>query len=102
MWEAVTGCRFTPMRAEQKRKEKIENRKEGKSSPLLAIFYFLFSIFYFLPSAVCAQEAGQEVVANLSAGRVVIYVAKDGIAIAANESRVEADSRPPLARRIAR
>ncbi len=43
-----------------------------------------------------AQEAGQEVVANLAAGRVVIYVAKDGMAIAANESHVEADSRPPL------
>ncbi|MBI1738393.1 MAG: hypothetical protein HYR58_04015, partial [Acidobacteria bacterium] len=59
-------------------------------------FYFLFSIFYFLPFAVWAQEAGQEVVANLAAGRVVIYVAKGGIAIAANESRVEAESRPPL------
>jgi len=43
-----------------------------------------------------AQEAGQEIVANLSAGRVVIYVAKDGMVIAANESRLEADSRPPL------
>jgi hypothetical protein len=60
------------------------------------MFYFLFSIFYFLPCALRAQEAGQEVVANLSAGRVVIYVAKDGMVIAANESRVEADSRPPL------
>ncbi len=43
-----------------------------------------------------AQEAGQEVVANLASGRVVIYVAKDGIAIAANEGRMEAESRPPL------
>jgi hypothetical protein len=84
------------MRAEQKRKEKIEKRKAGKPRPLRAIFYFLFSIFCFLASAVYAQEAGQEVVANLSAGRVVIYVAKDGMVIAANESRVEADSRPPL------
>jgi len=84
------------MRAEQKRKEKIEKRKEGKLRPRRAIFYFLFSIFYFLPCALRAQEAGQEVVANLSAGRVVIYVAKDGMVIAANESRVEADSRPPL------
>ncbi|MBI3661973.1 MAG: hypothetical protein HY234_02845 [Acidobacteria bacterium] len=58
--------------------------------------YFLFSIFCFLPCALCAQEAGQEVVANLAAGRVVIFVAKDGIAIAANESHIEADSRPPL------
>jgi hypothetical protein len=84
------------MHAEQKRKEKMENRKEGKHRPRRAVLYFLFCIFHFLASAVCAQEAGQEVVANLAAGRVVIYVAKDGIVVAANESRVEADSRPPL------
>jgi hypothetical protein len=80
------------MHAEQKRKEKIENRKEGRHRPRRTVFYFLFSIFYLLASALCAQE----VVANLAAGRVVIYVAKDGMVIAANESRVEADSRPPL------
>lgn len=74
----------------------MENRKEGKHRPRRAVFYFLFSIFALLVAALSAQEAGQEVVANLSAGRVVIYVAKDGIAFAANESRVEADSRPPL------
>ena len=84
------------MRAEQKRKEKIEKRKEGKPRPGRAVFYFLFSIFAFLPCALCAQEVGQEVVANLSAGRVVIFVAKDGMVIGANESRVEAESRPPL------
>jgi len=37
----------------------------------------------------------QEVVANLAGGHVVVYVAKDGIAIAANEHRIEAESRPP-------
>jgi hypothetical protein len=84
-------------RKPEKRKEKIEERKEEtRGIRRIWHFYFLFSIFYFLPGALCAQEAGQEVVANLSAGRVVIYVAKDGIAIAANESRVEAESRPPL------
>ncbi len=97
---------MTQMCAEQKRKGKMENRKEGNHFPRRAIFHFLFSIFYFLPLTVCAQEAGQEIVANLAAGRVVIYIAKDGIAIAANETRVEADSRPPLlvqlsARRVA-
>jgi len=85
-----------PMNADQKRKEKIEKRKEGKPRLRRVVCCFLFSIFYFLPCALWAQEAGQEIVANLSAGRVVIYVAKDGMVIAANESRLEADSRPPL------
>ena len=85
------------MYAEQKRKEKRENRKEEtRGRRRIWHFYFLFSVFCFLPCALRAQEAGQEVVANLAAGRVVIYVAKDGIVIAANESRVEAESRPPL------
>ena len=89
------------MRAHRKneyRKEKIENRDEEVAVRRRRKFhrcgfaYFLFSLFYFLPSALAAQE----VVANLAAGRVVIYVAKDGIAVAANEGPVEADSRPPL------
>jgi hypothetical protein len=84
-------------RKPEKRKEKIENRKEEiRGKRRIRHFYFLISIFCFLPSAVWAQEAGQEIVANLASGRVVIYVAKDGIAIAANEGRVEAESRPPL------
>ncbi len=52
----------------------------------------------FLPAATKgqAQEYEQEVVANLAAGRVVLYVARDAIVIGAVERRVEADSRPPL------
>jgi hypothetical protein len=61
--------------------------------------YFLFSIFSFLVLGVArapgsAQE--QEVVANLAAGRVEIYVARDSIAIGALENRVESETRPPV------
>lgn len=57
---------------------------------------FLCVHLWFLPVAGSAQESAQDVVANLAAGRVVLYVAKDGIAIGAVEQRVEAGSRPPL------
>ncbi len=56
----------------------------------------LFAIF--LSSASGQQEPqtpGQEVVANLAAGRVVIAVVKDAILIATVENPVEADTRPP-------
>lgn len=43
-----------------------------------------------------SQAAGDELVANLAAGRVLIYVAKDGIAIGAVEKHIEAESRPPV------
>jgi hypothetical protein len=70
------------------------------SSLELRISLLLLSVFIcvhlWFPPLIYAQETGQEVVANLASGRVVIYVAKDGIAIAANEGRVEAESRPPL------
>ncbi len=38
----------------------------------------------------------QEVVANLAAGRVMICVASNGIAVATVENRIEAESRPPI------
>ncbi len=53
----------------------------------------------FLPLAAPAQESEQEVVANLAAGRVVVYVAGNGIVIGAVEAAgagVEAGSRPPV------
>src|SRR2546422_7061399 len=40
---------------------------------------------WFLPSSLRAQENEQEVVANLAAGRVVLYVARDAIVIGAVE-----------------
>src|SRR5712692_7980539 len=51
---------------------------------------------WILPSSLRAQENEQEVVANLAAGRVVLYVARDAIVIGAVEQHVEPDSRPPL------
>lgn len=51
---------------------------------------------WFLSSSLRAQENEQEVVANLAAGRVVLYVARDAIVIGAVEQHVEPDSRPPL------
>ena len=42
-----------------------------------------------------AQEQGDEIVANLAAGRVVITVAKDGILVGAIEQPLEANSLPP-------
>ncbi len=49
-----------------------------------------------LPASVRAQERDQEIVANLAAGRVVLYISRDAIVIGASEQRVEAESRPPL------
>lgn len=44
---------------------------------------------------VAAQEES-EIVVNLAAGRVAVLVARDGIAIAAVEQKMEAESRPPV------
>lgn len=41
-------------------------------------------------------ETGEEVVANLAAGRAVVLVAKDGIVVATVESRAEPETLPPL------
>lgn len=42
-----------------------------------------------------SQAPGQEVIANLAAGRVVIAVVKDAILIATVENPIEAETRPP-------
>jgi hypothetical protein len=42
------------------------------------------------------QQSGDEVVANLAAGRVAVLVAKNGIAVATAESAVEPGTLPPL------
>jgi hypothetical protein len=56
---------------------------------------------WFLPAA-AAQEADQEIVANLAAGRVFIYPAKEGLVIGALERRVEADARTPMIVQVGR
>jgi len=48
------------------------------------------------PAAQSAQQSGNEVVANLAAGRVAVLVAKDGIAVATAESPVEPGTLPPV------
>lgn len=63
---------------------------------ILLSFVFICVCLWFSPSLGTAQEAGQEVVANLAAGRVVIYVARDGIVVGTVEQRLEPGSRPPL------
>ena len=42
------------------------------------------------------QQSAEEIVANLSAGRVVIGVAKDGIVVATAENPIEPETRPPM------
>jgi hypothetical protein len=54
-----------------------------------------------LPRAATAQsrggeDEGEEVVANLAAGRAVVLVGKDGIAVGTVEFHAEAETRPPL------
>lgn len=41
------------------------------------------------------QESGQELVANLAAGRVIIAVVKDAIVVGTLENPIEAETRPP-------
>ena len=64
-------------------------------------FYLSLSAFicvhlWLLPEATRAQQIEQEIVADLAAGHVVLYVARDAIIIGTVENRVEADSRPPM------
>lgn len=73
----------------------MKTRAYGVLNPFLAIIFFCVHLLI-PPIAGSAQESERDVVANLAAGRVVLYVAKDGIAIGAVEQRVEAGSRPPL------
>lgn len=46
--------------------------------------------------APASAQPAEEIVANLSTGRVLVCVARDGIAIGAVERRTEAGSRPPV------
>ena len=70
--------------------------------------HFLFSIFYFLLPVICvhlwfpllvlAQEGDPEIVANLSTGRALFCVTKDGIVLATVHtaaSPADPDARPP-------
>jgi hypothetical protein len=85
----------------------MENGKQARWRPLAAaIFHFLFSVFCFLsvfigvhlwfPFSEPAQEMKEEVVANLAAGRVTIFVAKDGILVATQGNPIEPGTRMPV------
>jgi hypothetical protein len=63
---------------------------------LLALLLLALAVLRSPGSPARAQEGVQEVVANLAAGRVVICVAGDGIAIGALESRLEPATRAPV------
>src|ERR1700690_4082521 len=59
---------------------------------------FLWSVWAFAPRMAgqeTPQKAGQELVANLAAGRVVIAVVKDAILIGTVENPIEAETRTP-------
>jgi hypothetical protein len=87
-----------------------EKREKGKGSKLpravtgFPFFHFPFSLFRILAAfvfaglwltpAALAQEG--EVVANFSAGRVIIAVAKDGIIIVTIENKIEPEARGPI------
>jgi len=74
------------------------NTDFGTRLASMTVLLFLSSVFICVHpwknSSVFAQEAG-EIVANVSSGRVLICVTKEGIAIGAYESKTEAESRPP-------
>src|SRR5574337_476974 len=74
---------------------RLKSRPRRGSRPFLASV-FICGCLWFHPVSSRAQAPEQEVVANLAAGRVVIFVAREAIVIGAIEQRIEAESRPPL------
>jgi hypothetical protein len=65
----------------------------------LAAAVFLPAIWmaaFRVPAQENTQKPGQELVANLAAGRVVIAVVKDAILIGTIENPIEAETRPPV------
>jgi hypothetical protein len=55
-----------------------------------------FSIPVLYGQRVRAQERDEEIVANLAAGRLVIFVAADGILVGTLENPIEPETRPPV------
>ncbi len=80
----------------EKRNAQAENRLPGRGP----IFGFRFSILASVLIGVhlwLIPVRAQEVVVNLSAGRVIVCVAKGGIVVATVGQKLEAESRPPMA-----
>lgn len=61
-----------------------------------ALVFPYFSPYFAAANPQTNQGEDEEVVANLAAGRAVVLVGKDGIAVGTLESRAEVDTRPPL------
>lgn len=77
--------------------------KKGLRSSFLLLSALAALLIFAFPPRLFSQDNlppgdrnGQEIVANLCAGRVVIGVAKDGIVVATLENRVEPDTLPPM------
>jgi len=69
------------------------------SRPLATITLAGMALFSICASVAHGQSNSgddEEVVANLAAGRAVVLVGKDGIAVGTLEAHAEADTRPPL------
>jgi hypothetical protein len=76
-------------------------RSFHRFSPIAQLFVALLAaaIFMFASPAIAQEtyeEPSQEIVVNLAAGRVVIFVAKDAILISTVENPLEAETRPPI------
>jgi hypothetical protein len=96
------------MNADKRQKLETGNWKLAKCLPWRRIpsFAFRVSIFLLLSAFICAhpwlpstlraQDAKEEVVANLAAGRVTIFVAKDGILVATQGNEIERGARMPV------
>jgi len=77
----------------EKRKKNNEKRCGPRTKELFALRFSLLLLFsLWFPTHATAQE----IVVNLSAGRVVVCVARGGIVIATVQKQLEAESRPPV------
>src|ERR1700676_2733996 len=63
--------------------------------PLSLCFCFLVSIVTAQIAPAQDRERGDEIVANLAGGRVIVHIARDKIVFAAIDQPVEANSIPP-------
>jgi hypothetical protein len=78
----------------KRKRENGQTRVAWRPHFPISNFHFLIAAVLCFPASILAQE--EELVVNLSAGRVVVLVTKDGIAVGAVEHKVEANSRPPV------
>jgi hypothetical protein len=69
------------------------------AAAILCGAFLVAVVLAFAPAAAAQQtyeEPSQEIVVNLAAGRVVIFVAKDAILIGTVENAIEAETHPPM------